>query len=117
MSTSSLTIVAITTAVSGMEKALRAAQERLVAETVKEPGCLRYELNQSLDDGRVLIFTEKWASEREWRAHMEGAAMRRFHASGASRLIEDFSLFRMATVADGLQFSSAGRLNVVPRRS
>jgi quinol monooxygenase YgiN len=47
----------------------------------------------------VLIFTEKWASEREWRAHMEGAAMKRFHASGGSRLIEDFSLFRMATVA------------------
>jgi quinol monooxygenase YgiN len=47
----------------------------------------------------VLIFTEKWASEREWRAHMEGAAMKRFHAGGGGRLIEDFSLFRMATVA------------------
>jgi hypothetical protein len=44
MSTSPLTIVAITTAVAGKEKALRAAQEKLVAETVKEPGCLRYEL-------------------------------------------------------------------------
>jgi len=103
MSKSSLTIVAITMALAGKEKTLRAAQEKLVAETMKEPGCLRYELNQSLDDGRVLIFTEKWASEREWRAHMGGAAMRRFHASGASRLIEDFSLFRMATVADGAQ--------------
>jgi quinol monooxygenase YgiN len=102
MSPSSLTIVAITVAAAGKEQALRAAQEKLVAETAKEPGCLRYELNQSLDDGRVLIFTEKWASEREWRAHMEGAAMRRFNASGASQLIEDFSLLRMATVADGI---------------
>jgi quinol monooxygenase YgiN len=102
MSPSSLTIVAITVAAVGKEQALRAAQEKLVAETAKEPGCLRYELNQSLDDGRVLIFTEKWASEREWRAHMEGAAMRRFNASGASQLIEDFSLFRMANVADGI---------------
>jgi len=103
MSSSSLTIVAITTAVAGQEKALRAAQEKLVAETVRAPGCLRYELNQSLDDARVLIFTETWASEHEWRAHMEGAAMRRFHASGASSLIEDFCLFRMTTVADGVQ--------------
>jgi quinol monooxygenase YgiN len=103
MSPSSLTIVAISTAVPGKEGALRAAQERLVAETVKEPGCLRYELSQSLDDERVLIFTEKWASEREWRAHMDGAAMKRFHDSGASRLIEKFSLFRLATVADGTQ--------------
>jgi quinol monooxygenase YgiN len=102
MATSSLTIIAITTAVAGKENELRTAQEKLVSETMKEPGCLRYELNQSLDDGRVLIFAEKWASEREWRAHMDGAAMRRFHASGASQLIEDFSLFRMATVADGV---------------
>jgi quinol monooxygenase YgiN len=99
MFTSSLTIVAISTAVTGKENELRTAQEKLVSETMKEPGCLRYELNQSLDDGRVLIFTEKWASEREWRAHMEGAAMKHFHASGGSRLIEDFSLFRMATIA------------------
>ena len=106
MSPSLLTIVAITTAVSGKENALREAQERLVAETVKEPGCLRYELNQSLDDGRVLIFTEKWASEHEWRAHMEGAAIKRFQASGATRFIENFSLFRMATIADGTQSAS-----------
>ena len=100
MSTSSsLTIIAITTAVAGKENALRAAQEKLVAETVDEAGCLRYELSQSLDDGRVLIFTEKWASEQDWRAHMEGAAIRRFQASGANELIETFSLFRMATVA------------------
>jgi quinol monooxygenase YgiN len=88
MSASPLTIVAIITAVAGKEKALRAAQQKLVAETVREPGCLRYELNQSLDDARVLIFTERWASEHEWRA---------------SSLIEDFSLFRMATVGDGVQ--------------
>jgi quinol monooxygenase YgiN len=96
-----LTIIAITVAAPGQERALRAAQEKLVAETVKEPGCLRYELNQSLDDGRVLIFVESWASEALWRAHMEGAAIRRFAASGANKLIQEFTLHRMATVADG----------------
>jgi quinol monooxygenase YgiN len=102
MTTSSpLTIVAITTAAPGQEKSLRAAQEKLVTETVKEPGCLRYELHQSIEDGRVLIFVESWASEEEWRAHMQGAAIKRFHASGASNLIQDFSLFRMNLVSDG----------------
>jgi quinol monooxygenase YgiN len=101
MSASALTIIAVTTAVLGQEKTLRAAQEKLVAETLNEPGCLRYELNQSLDDPRVLIFTEQWVSEREWRAHMEGAAMRRFAASGAPNLIADFQLYRMNTVPDG----------------
>jgi quinol monooxygenase YgiN len=101
MSASPLTIIAITTAVSGEDGALRAAQEKLVAETLSEPGCLRYELNQSLDDPRVLIFTEQWVSEREWRAHMDGAAMRRFAASGAPNLIADFRLYRMNTMQDG----------------
>jgi quinol monooxygenase YgiN len=101
MSESPLTIIAVTTAVSGEDRALRAAQEKLVAETLNEPGCLRYELNQSLDDPNVLIFTEQWASVREWRAHMEGAAMRRFAASGAPNLIADFQLYRMNTVTDG----------------
>jgi quinol monooxygenase YgiN len=102
MSTSSpLTIVAIATAAPGKEKALRAAQTTLVAETVKEPGCLRYELHQSLEDGRVLIFVESWASEQLWRAHMNGTAIRRFQASGAGGLIQDFALHRMALVADG----------------
>ena len=93
-----LVIVAITKSVAGQQNALRAAQQRLVAETIGEPGCIRYELNQSLDDPETLVFTESWASEREWRAHMEGDAMQRFHASGASRLIEEFTLFRMGLV-------------------
>lgn len=99
--TTPLTIVAITTAAPGKEDALRAAQTKLVAETVKEPGCLRYELNQSQDDPRVLIFTESWASEEEWRAHMDGDAMKRFQASGAGELIQDFTLFRLGLVTDG----------------
>ena len=101
MNTPPLTIVAIATAASGQEAALRAAQEQLVAETVKESGCLRYELHQSREDSRVLVFVETWASEEQWRAHMEGAAIQRFHASGASKLIVDFSLVKMSLVADG----------------
>jgi quinol monooxygenase YgiN len=96
-----LTIVAICTAMPGQEKTLRAAQEKLVAETVKEPGCLRYELHQSLDDPCVLIFTETWASEEQWRAHMDGAAIQHFQASGANKLFADFTLHRMHLVADG----------------
>jgi quinol monooxygenase YgiN len=75
MSQSPLTVIAITTAEPGKEEALGAAQEKLVAETLIEDGCPRYELHQSLDDDRVRIFVETWESETHWRAHMEGAAM------------------------------------------
>ncbi|UVK38569.1 antibiotic biosynthesis monooxygenase [Mesorhizobium sp. AR10] len=99
--TKPLNILAITTAVKGAEERLRAAQEILVAETVREPGCLRYELNQSLDDGRILVFVESWASEEAWRDHMQGAAIRRFQMSGAPNLFADFQLHRLAPVTGG----------------
>ena len=99
MNPSPLTIVAIATAAPGQQAMLRAAQEQLVAESINEPGCLRYELHQSREDSRVLVFVETWASEALWRAHMEGAAIKRFHASGASKLIVDFSLLQMSLVA------------------
>lgn len=99
MSQSPLTIVAITTARPGREAALGAAQEKLVAETLIEDGCLRYELHQSLDDGRVRIFVETWASVAQWRAHMDGPAMRRFQASGVGDYFADFALHRLHKVA------------------
>jgi quinol monooxygenase YgiN len=99
--TSPLTIIAIATAVPGREAELLVAQKQLVAETVRERGCLRFELNQSLDDARVLIFVESWESEALWRAHMQGAALKRWRATGAANLIADFTLHRMAPIADG----------------
>jgi quinol monooxygenase YgiN len=99
MSQSPLTVIAITTAKRGKEAALGAAQEKLVTETLAEDGCLRYELHQSLDDGRVRIFVETWTSEAQWRAHMEGAAMQRFQASGVGDYFADFSLHRLTKVA------------------
>jgi len=68
MNPSPLTIVATATAAPGQEATLRAAQEQLVAKTIKEPGCLRYELHQSREDSRILVFVETWASEALWRA-------------------------------------------------
>ncbi len=97
--TEPLTIIVITTAVPGQEQKLRAVQETLVAETLAEPGCLRYELHQSLEDGRVLIFVESWASEPAWRAHLDGDAIRHFKANGAGQLIASSTLYQMKCVA------------------
>ncbi|WP_425624706.1 putative quinol monooxygenase [Agrobacterium radiobacter] len=96
MSNTPLTIIAITT---GKEAALGAAQEKLVAETLAEDGCLRYELHRSLDEGCVRIFVETWASEAQWRPHMQGSAMQRFQASGVGDYFADFALHRLTKVA------------------
>jgi quinol monooxygenase YgiN len=96
-----LSIFVVTTAAPGQAQTLRAAQEKLVEETLLEPGCLRYELHQSLDDDHVLIFVESWASEELWRAHLEGAAIKRFQTSGAGGLIRQSALYRLNLVAGG----------------
>jgi len=56
--TSEITIVATAIALNNEELNLRREQEKLVAETLKEKGCIRYELHQSKDDPRVLVFVE-----------------------------------------------------------
>ena len=45
--------------------------------------------------------TKVQRSEAEWRAHMQGAALQRFSATGAPKLIADFQLFRMRMVEGG----------------
>jgi quinol monooxygenase YgiN len=95
-----LNIMAIATAVPGQEKRLRSLQEKLVSETLKEPGCLRYELHQSLEDQNTLIFIESWADEEAWRAHMRGQAIKRFQDNGGPHLIQDFVLHRMVLTGE-----------------
>lgn len=99
MSAAPLTVIAIITAKEGQESALRALQDRLVAETLTEDGCLRYELNQSLDDGRMVIFVETWETEEKWRAHIDGAALANFAAAGGRELIAERVIHRLVQVA------------------
>ncbi len=94
-----LTVIAITTAVYGKEAQLRASQEQLVADTLKEPGCLRYELHQSQEDGRILIFVETWETEELWQQHMNGEAIRLWKANGGEELIQEIIIHKMDLVA------------------
>ncbi|MEJ1240472.1 putative quinol monooxygenase [Chryseolinea sp. T2] len=96
---SKLIVIAVITAIDGHQYDLRAAQEKLVAETRMEKGCELYELNQSLDDSRILIFVERWTTEADWKAHMEGSAVANFRASGAPKWVESQQLHRMTGVA------------------
>jgi quinol monooxygenase YgiN len=94
-----LIVIAEIIAVDGHQYNLRAEQEKLVAETRKEKGCELYELNQSLDDSRILIFVERWSTEEDWKAHMEGQAVANFRATGAPKWVASQKLHRMTCVA------------------
>ncbi len=97
--TAPISIVVVSTALPGQGNALRDAQKTLVAETLREPGCLRYELHQSVEDADVLMFIESWESEEALQTHLQGPAVTRFRASNAASLRKDFKFYRMKPVA------------------
>jgi quinol monooxygenase YgiN len=56
-------------AIAGRTEALIEALHRLMPPTHQEAGCLRYELNQRVDDARWVTFIEKWTSQKTFDEH------------------------------------------------
>lgn len=52
-----------------LSKALELTKE-MVEKTVKEEGCIRYELFQDVKDPNVMIFIEEWENEEALNKHM-----------------------------------------------
>ncbi|MFM4704761.1 putative quinol monooxygenase [Aeromonas bivalvium] len=49
----------------------RAALNPLIAATLQEPGCLRYELHQSLESPHGWMLHEEWESQAALSAHQQ----------------------------------------------
>jgi quinol monooxygenase YgiN len=94
-------VIAITKAFPGQIAKLHALEEELVAATLQELGCLRYELNRATDDETMLVIIEAWESEPHWRAHSEGPALKRFKAGGGSQSIERLEIIHLRRLAGG----------------
>lgn len=92
-------VIADMKAFPGKAQRLRLIEEQLVRESLKEKGCLRYELNQAIDDDHRFFIIEAWESESDWRAHASGAAFLGFKASGGSDLIEHLEISHLALIA------------------
>ena len=65
-----LNITALFRARPGKETELRDALIGLLAPTRKEPGCLSYDLHQSVDDPARLLMYETWKDQAAIQAHM-----------------------------------------------
>lgn len=72
----------------GSEDELLQELHTLIAPTKKEPGCIRYELNQGRDDRRQIAFVEKFASREAFDFHCATPYVKQFFASVAPRLVE-----------------------------
>ena len=64
-------VVARALALSGREQELEAAFTTCVGPTLKEPGCIRYQLVRGAEDPRELAVIEEWESDEALARHLE----------------------------------------------
>ncbi len=64
-------VAAVITAKPGREKEVESILKGLVAPSRQDPGCVSYHLHRSLDDPRVFVFFEEWASRELLGKHLE----------------------------------------------
>lgn len=67
---SHLTVVATVTAKAEFIEEVGAALKALVEPTLKEEGCINYDLHQSIENSAVYVFHENWQSKEHLDAHL-----------------------------------------------
>ena len=61
----------------------RAAYQELILETLKEPGCLLYDLVAE-EDSSTWFMLEKWQSQAAWELHMETEHVKHINQTSAA---------------------------------
>ena len=79
-----LTIIARPTVDPKRVEQVKQAMLDLVEATLKEEGCIRYELHQDNNQTNRFTFVEAWENRELWQKHMNGPAIKVFNdrASG-----------------------------------
>jgi quinol monooxygenase YgiN len=104
-----LTAMGIIRAKTGQERELGRRMAGLVGPTRAEPGCLAYDLFQSIDDSGVWILIERWRSVADLEAHVRADHMAAFLAHGDEVLADHPQNFRLRsteTIAEPKEPSS-----------
>lgn len=88
---SALVVIATIKSVPGKEAELEKHLKALVEPSLKDAGCLRYELNESTCKTKW-IFTEQWKTRELWDQHLNTEASEQFRLA-SKNLIEEMNVF------------------------
>ncbi len=72
----------------GKDEELLLALHGLIPATRREEGNIRYELNQAIDDPRVITFIEKFASQEDFDSHCNTLYIKGFFDDVSPNLVE-----------------------------
>jgi quinol monooxygenase YgiN len=90
--TTQVVCVAEFRAFEGKTEDLIAALHSLIEPTRKEPGCIRYELNQFVEDARRITFIEKWKNREVFDTHCQTPYIKRYFDEVRPQLVENFEV-------------------------
>ena len=94
-----LTVIAHAKAAPGKEDDLRTALQALVAPTVREQGCINYDMHESVDPPGLFYFYENWESPEAHDAHIQAPHLQRFVGVMDDLLDGGLTLTRLRRVA------------------
>jgi quinol monooxygenase YgiN len=76
----------------GKTEELMSALHVLMKPTHQEPGCLRYELNQRVDDPRRITFIEKWSHKKAFDEHCAMPYIKHYFDVERPELVDEFEV-------------------------
>ncbi|MDX2226115.1 MAG: putative quinol monooxygenase [Verrucomicrobiae bacterium] len=94
-----ITVHALIRAKEGRIAEVREAALKLVPLTRAEPGCLRYDLHESLDDPRLFMFFETFKDMAAFETHKNAPYLKDFVHTTLPELTDDFQVTLLKQIA------------------
>ena len=95
-----LPVVAIFVAKPGFEQKLEALFTSVVAPTLREEGCISYQVNRDLGNPRRFVFTEEWRSQADLDRHLATPHLKML-SEQVPECIESSEVLLLAKLAGG----------------
>ena len=92
-----LTIVASIEATPDKIDLVKAELQKLIAPTLKEAGCIQYDLHQDNQNPALFLFFENWESRKLWQDHMNNTHLAEY-ASATEGSINSIVIQEMSRV-------------------
>jgi quinol monooxygenase YgiN len=97
MANKKLTIVAKILAKSEKRQLVKSELLKLIDITLKEEGCINYDLHQDNENENLFLFYENWESRELWQKHMNNKHLADY-VKATDGAVEDFELFEMTAI-------------------
>jgi quinol monooxygenase YgiN len=95
-----LTVVAIFVAKPGFEQKLELLFRGVVDTTLREEGCISYQINRDIANPRRFVFTEEWRSEADLDRHLAAPHLQAL-STYVPECIESSEVLKLAKLAGG----------------